>query len=671
MVVMKIFNTDTNRLKYNAQNANSTNFRGKKVLSQKITTPETLGKISTALASLGIAAISLSKTVSNGNVLPKNQSNSENFQENISIQDANDILNEQKIAECCRAEVIKSCTINGEINKSLFTRLVKIAKENPEIDSWMVERLKNESGLDEDMMLKFDELYNRAEIKDLGEIYSVFDNCFRDGTFNADVYNSVFKLKEANKNVFDEETGELLELAFLDDKFEPDICEKISKILSLDVTPENIYQLYYELLIRKIDHVEFFRNFPAEIIAREIEAGRLKELAFYNGVNTDKLNIIVDNLEKIKGFDDLSIEFIHFPEDSKALDNVLGYMKQGYSKELATVFSNLNTKDFDKNEIENLYQTFSEKFLKRNNTVKKSDNDADFYIKLLGTEEQYDFAEFVNRKILTNNINIKDLQEYITKIDVEQITKLAPAAKDYSVKDWLKFIEHHYKAGNVSFTEETLTLTKDLTAYLSENYVTKQQMQEYITAYPKTNRNIGEFPKGWFSKISPVSKEKTSSELRAIIESFVTSSIDENVFSAKLSNLLNKKVKVAFLGVGMYGVCYKISMEGCEDVVLKSFKEGFNFNDDHGAGIEVQTALFVNNHSNDFVKFYCGRVIGEGHNDGYLITQFLDKNIAPIENSNIKGGYRIECLDSNKETEHNVISGKIFDFGDVKVTKIE
>lgn len=670
MVVMKIHNADTNLRIIDIKTQNAVSFRGKEALSKKIvTTPETLEKISMAAASLGIVTMYLGKT-ENSSVLSKMQKKSEDFQKKISIQEANDILNEQEIADYCRAKVIESCLINGEINKSLFTRLVKIAKESPEIDSWMVEHLKNEKGLDKDMMLKFDELYSRAEVKDLGEIYTIFRDCFSEGTFNEDVYNSVFKLKEANNNVFDEETRELLELAFVGDKFEPDICEKISKILLLNVTPENIHQLYYELLMRKIDHIEFLRKFPAEIIAREIEAGRIKGLAFAYNFDTNFLNKIAGNIEKTKGFDDLSIDFISFSEDSQVLDNVLDYMKQGYSKELATVFGNLNTKDFDKKEIENLYQTFSEKFLKRSN-AKRSDFDADFYVKLLGTQEQYNFAKFVNRNVFTNNIAIKDLQEYITKIDIEQIAKLAPAVNDYSAKEWLKFIEHHYKVGNVSFTEETLTLTKDLTTYLSENYVTKQQMQECIVAYPKTNRDIGELPKGWFSEISSINKEKISSKVRAIIESFVSGSMDEKDFSAELSNLLNKEVKVEFLGVGLYGMVYKISTEGCEDVVLKKFKQGYDWVQGHGSGIEVQTALFVNNHSNDFVKFYCGRVTGEDQNDGYLITQFLGENVTPIENTNVKGGYHIKCIDANKEMEHNVISGKIFDFGDVIVTKAE
>lgn len=131
------------------------------------------------------------------------------------------------------------------------------------------------------------------------------------------------------------------------------------------------------------------------------------------------------------------------------------------------------------------------------------------------------------------------------------------------------------------------------------------------------------------------------------------------------------------LGRGEFGVGYKISVSGAEDVVLKKFHKITRMapGNSHGVGVEVQTGLFVNNHSNDFVKMYCGKIVGSEQSDGYLITQFLAENITPIENPNIKGGYHIISrdsdakLDSYVETGHNVIAGKIIEFGDVEVTK--
>jgi hypothetical protein len=90
----------------------------------------------------------------------------------------------------------------------------------------------------------------------------------------------------------------------------------------------------------------------------------------------------------------------------------------------------------------------------------------------------------------------------------------------------------------------------------------------------------------------------------------------------------------------------------------------------HGQYVEVQTGIYVNEHSNDFVKMYFGRVSPYNTSDGFLVTQFLSEDITPESSvANNINGYQILSYDSWEG--HNIINGKIIDFGGVDIIKIE
>ena len=123
------------------------------------------------------------------------------------------------------------------------------------------------------------------------------------------------------------------------------------------------------------------------------------------------------------------------------------------------------------------------------------------------------------------------------------------------------------------------------------------------------------------------------------------------------------------LGKGSYAKVYKISIEDAKATCLKVFPPSVNTfnNSHHGRNIEVQLGLFLNQHSDQFVKMHFGKVCSAKRRDGFLVSQFLDENTAPIINPNIDAqGYKIEYYDNHK---NNFISGKIIDYGGVGVAK--
>ena len=142
-------------------------------------------------------------------------------------------------------------------------------------------------------------------------------------------------------------------------------------------------------------------------------------------------------------------------------------------------------------------------------------------------------------------------------------------------------------------------------------------------------------------------------------------------FANDLSYLLKKSVSITPLNAGVYGTGYKLSVEGGEDVVLKVFHKTNLSHGDHGRYAEPQAGLFANAHSNQFVKMYCGQVAGREDLDGYLITQYLGDGVEPLESQAHMGGYNVTSSDYDPAAGHNMINGKIIDFGGLNVEKFE
>lgn len=268
------------------------------------------------------------------------------------------------------------------------------------------------------------------------------------------------------------------------------------------------------------------------------------------------------------------------------------------------------------------------------------------------------------------SLDIKDLTKYIKSVDMQNLEKVAPEFKNYTFEQRLKFFDYHCKAGTTDFSTKNMTLDKDITQYLMKNYLSVGQLTELFYRYPATSRKVGEMPAGWLDNIPNENHENAIDEIYSAIIEFQTEREIE-LFTTKMTKILGKKVEVEELSSGTFGTGYKISTEGSRDMCLKVFnkKDSSTEKEDslHGRHIEVQTALFTNQHSNDFVKMYFGKVAPLGMDDGFMVTEFLSEDITPTENPNIDDDYIVTTRDFNQD--HNFINGKIIDFGSIKVKK--
>ena len=164
---------------------------------------------------------------------------------------------------------------------------------------------------------------------------------------------------------------------------------------------------------------------------------------------------------------------------------------------------------------------------------------------------------------------------------------------------------------------------------------------------------------------SDIEKSYRKGNIQKTIEDFTVSK-DCDTFASALTNILGKKTKITELGSGQYGITYKISVDGCEDVVIKVFTTKSQ-ETETGSCAEIQLGPFLNIHSNDYAHFYCGKITGMQNNDGYMLTQFLSGDTIPVEHVVQTQKYKILCHDN--EGDRNTIQGKIFDFGFIEVIK--
>ena len=315
-------------------------------------------------------------------------------------------------------------------------------------------------------------------------------------------------------------------------------------------------------------------------------------------------------------------------------------------------------------------------------------------------------SEQLSKYLAKNSkVNVKELNEYIKNIDTDELYRVAPQIQDYSPEQLMKFYDYHFKAGTTSFNAETLSMDSGLTQFLRENYTTVDELDDLLDVLPSTSRNVGDMPDGWLTNIPVDKRGQASEEIFEAITHFQQNR-DIIALEKELTAVMGKDVKIKHLGSGSYGTGYKVTVDGADDTVLKIFhkscvgdelaelgkdlptmiRKPLKANIEksyqvHGQHIETQTGLFVNEHSDDFVKMYFGRVAGKNNQDGFLVTQFLDDGVTPVPKTTVKPGYNIKSndaftLDSFKGKlfgplmggkDHNIINGKIIDYGAVKV----
>lgn len=277
-------------------------------------------------------------------------------------------------------------------------------------------------------------------------------------------------------------------------------------------------------------------------------------------------------------------------------------------------------------------------------------------------------------------VDLAELNKYIESIDMESVYKLAPMLKYANARNMLAFYNYHFKENTTKFTVESLILKEDFTDYLGKNYTDADDMEKLLTIFPCTNRNVGTLPADW--TYITRGRENLKEDVYNAIEKFRKKACEaskkrgaepEYVWELQntLTYLLSKDVYVSYIGSGTQGAGYKIEVKGAKDTVLKIFHKKPEFTDSkHGALIETQTGLFLNNNSDAFVPLLFGRVSIKNNRDGFLVTEYLNNvNTGKWEDTNLSNNSDVYIFTEDASGDHNIREDKVMDFGDIYVVK--
>lgn len=246
--------------------------------------------------------------------------------------------------------------------------------------------------------------------------------------------------------------------------------------------------------------------------------------------------------------------------------------------------------------------------------------------------------------------------------------EIVPEFKNFKSINKLYFANHHYPKRKLNFSIEDFKFDQDLTQHLKENYVTSDRMLKLYSAFPTLKRDVGTLPNDWTKLINNFNQ---NGEKRIIdcIDNFRESG-NTKIFADELGKIFGQPVTVKKIGAGVHSNVYKITTAESKDVCLKIFKHSKHHTNIHGSNIEVQNALFANSHSDNFVKFYFGRVGVTGKQDGFMVTQFLKEGVEPelSEVSANADSYTIKLFDCHNGNYRSINGKKYYiDFGGIGV----
>ena len=281
-------------------------------------------------------------------------------------------------------------------------------------------------------------------------------------------------------------------------------------------------------------------------------------------------------------------------------------------------------------------------------------------------------SEVVSKFLKENpDIDLKDFNNYIKTINFDEIAKFAPAVDDFYAEQYLDFTNFHYKNGTREFSKDTLSFDiangQEFSDYLAQNLLNSDDLTKLLAIYPATSTKVGEIPKDWFDgKMTDEKVELIYSEIAKFGE-------EQNVeeFEKNLGSILGKEVKLDYLDRGAFGWCYKVSIQGAKDTCLKIYANGimeFMFKNINGTYVEAQNAVFANENSNNFVKMFFGKLAPYNGNNGFLVTQYLDNIIEPINTKKRDVDFEVISTDT-RQGKWNMINSRIIDFGQVEIKR--
>ena len=422
-----------------------------------------------------------------------------------------------------------------------------------------------------------------------------------------------------------------IELAQLEDKK----FIQALKLLSCGINPVRVYDcMQDEKLLEKVN---LLLSLGADLSSDE----RMLFLA------QDKFSEVISLVQKGNSFSD-SIDIV---KNSWIKNEYEKNLKSGFDEQtasiLAVLFYELPLDSKSKPDIAQIIEI-----------IKKQTKDTNELSKHLGN--------FLEKETKNENFNLKDFATYLQLFNFKHLKTIAPKTKSYCAKELLTFLGYHFKDYNLCLTPDSLGQNFDLTNYLKNNHALGYELDEILISYPLLRREVGNIPFDWLNRIE--NKKSATKKIYKAIQRFQNSKNTDS-FSKELAEILSKKVNVEYISKGAYGSTYKIEIEEATPACIKLFHiNDAGFHDlRNGGHYEIQTALFLNEQSNDFVKMYFGKVAGEKNKDAFLVTQFLSDTIKPQKYPLTAQKYKIRYFDDKPQ---NSINGKIVDFGGVYINKI-
>ena len=222
---------------------------------------------------------------------------------------------------------------------------------------------------------------------------------------------------------------------------------------------------------------------------------------------------------------------------------------------------------------------------------------------------------------------------------------------------------------------------KNLFRFLKKKLRSYDEITAFLKNLPEEERYIGCLPKKWIKLFDKSKINEKTKIIQKVLSDFAKSEYSPHSFNPKinpakikklsndLTKILGRKCDVSFLGSGLSGKAFRIKCAG-EDVVLKIFNSDtpsylLNLT---GKTKEIANAVALNYtlKPSQRTHFYFGKVAIDKEPDGFMVTEFVDKN---SKNLGIKKFFKKlykRFILQDSITDGNIIDGKIVDFGFIK-----
>ena len=203
------------------------------------------------------------------------------------------------------------------------------------------------------------------------------------------------------------------------------------------------------------------------------------------------------------------------------------YLQKGYNPSLAGTLANTaNVDETNEDDIAQILVKFSN----------------------FPPDERKSNSEILTRYTRKHRRDFKEFSQYIQNFDLDAILPYIPDT--FSFKNIMTFVDYHYRHQTKDFNPETLNFNHDMYEFLSDNYLNADNIDDLFSAFPQTNRNIGELPQSWLENVRY--PEEAKMNIYDAIDRFRQEG-KIKYFEEDLSYILNKDVHVKKLGAGCYG----------------------------------------------------------------------------------------------------------------------